>query len=216
MRTTTLHSAARLAFAGLALAAIIVQLHHAPADSRAVVNFFSFFTIDANLLAIVVLSLTAVRGSRPRSAGLEALRGAATLYMAITGVVFALLLSGLQEDLQLTLPWVNDVLHTVMPIVLVADWLLDRPRVPLERRWIGVWLLFPIAWAAYTLVRGPIVDWYPYPFIDPRVHGYGGVAAIAIVLALGFALVAALVWLLGWRRVPPVGATAGLPRRRPL
>lgn len=201
MRTTLL-PATRLAFAALALAAIVVQLRHAPPGSRFVVNFFSFFTIDSNLLAIVVLTLTAAYGGRPRPAGIEALRGAATLYMAITGVVFALLLSGLQEDLQLTLPWVNDVLHTLMPIVLVADWLLDRPRIRLERRLIGAWLLFPVAWAAYTLVRGPIVVWYPYPFIDPRIHGYGGVTVIAIVLAVGFAIASALVWLVGRRRDP--------------
>jgi hypothetical protein len=210
---TTILTLVRLSFAALALAAIAVQLHHLPEGHRFVVNFFSFFTIDSNLLAVVVLALTAMRGGRTRSPAFEAVRGATTLYMAITGVVFALLLSGLQEDLQLTLPWVNDVLHTVMPIVVVLDWLLDPPRVALPRRAIATWLAFPVVWAAFTLTRGPIVDWYPYPFIDPRVHGYDGVAVIAVVLAAAFAVASAIVWLAGRRRTWRAPAAAG-PRRR--
>ena len=60
-------------------------------------------------------------------------RNAAVLYMAITGVVFALLLSGLQEDLQTSASWVDFVVHKLMPVVLVADWLVDRPRHRLPR-----------------------------------------------------------------------------------
>ena len=28
-----------------------------------------------------------------------------------------------------------------------------------------------------TLIRGPIADWYPYPFLDPGVDGAGSVVA---------------------------------------
>ncbi len=108
---------------------MVVQLDHQLSRPGArPANFFSFFTIQSNLVAAVALLVVGLRASRPRSLRLEALRGASTLYMAITGVVFAVLLSNIQEDLQLTLPWVNTVLHQVMPIVLVLDWLLDPPR----------------------------------------------------------------------------------------
>ncbi len=195
----------RLAFAALALVAIAAQLHHLSSGSRfRPVNFFSFFTIDSNLLAIATLTVSAVVARRPPSAVVEALRGAATLYLAITGIVFALLLADIQEDLQLTLPWVDTVLHTILPAVLVVDWLIDPPRTRLHPRLIALWLAFPVVWGAYTLARGPLADWYPYPFIDPRVHGYGGVAAIAAVLFAGFALASLLVWVLGRR---PSGAS---------
>ena len=204
----------RLAFAGLAVAAIAVQLRHGASrpDFRPA-NFFSFFTIQANLFAIVTLTVAGLVGVRPRSARLEAVRGASTLYMAITGVVFALLLSDIQEDLQLTLPWVDTVLHRLMPIVLVLDWLVDPPRYRLLRRTIATWLVYPVVWGAYTLVRGPIADWYPYPFIDVRRHGYDGVAITAAVLLVGFAVASALVWLLGRRRGPtedgPLASASG-------
>jgi hypothetical protein len=190
----------RLAFAALAVAAIAVQVHHLSSGARfRPVNFFSFFTIDSNLLAIATLTLSALVARRPPSAVVEALRGAATLYLAITGVIFTLLLADIQEDLQLTLPWVDTVLHTILPAVLAVDWLVDPPRTRLHPRLIALWLAFPVVWATYTLVRGPLADWYPYPFIDPRVHGYGGVAAIAAVLFAGFSVASLLVWVLGRR-----------------
>ncbi len=118
----------RLATALLILAAIVVQLFN-PDDPWAVAaNFFSFFTIQSNLFAAVVLIVVAARAAAPRSPRLDVIRGAATLYLLITGVVFALLLSNIPEDLQLTLPWVDTVLHQVAPILIVLDWLVDPPR----------------------------------------------------------------------------------------
>jgi hypothetical protein len=44
-------------------------------------------------------------------------------------------------------------------------------------------VLFPLAWLAYTLLRGPVVTWYPYPFIDVITHGYVRVVANVLVVA---------------------------------
>jgi len=63
----------------------------------------------------------------------------------------------------------------------------------------------------YTLVRGPVVGWYPYPFLDPRERGYLHVAVSSIIVCAAFLAVAALLcWagtLLSLRRsAPPSGA----------
>ncbi|MEE3920616.1 Pr6Pr family membrane protein [Micromonospora sp. BRA006-A] len=50
--------------------------------------------------------------------------------------------------------------------------------------------MFPLGYLGFALVRGLIVDRYPYPFIDAGELGYDGVA----VSAVGFATV---FWLLG-------------------
>ena len=64
------------------------------------------------------------------SVWLSQLRGAATLYMAITGMIFSLLLSG--ADVQTPIPWVNSTLHYVFPLFIVIDWLVDRSVRPLS------------------------------------------------------------------------------------
>ena len=61
---------------------------------------------------------------------------------------------------------------------------------------VAAWLSFPLAWIAYTLVRGEAVDWYPYPFVDVSKIDYDGVLGRSVLLAIGFAAAgAALLWL---------------------
>ncbi|HEU5203166.1 MAG TPA: Pr6Pr family membrane protein [Candidatus Limnocylindrales bacterium] len=157
-------------------------------------QFFAFFTIQSNLFGVAVLASVVARGDRPRSATLEVLRGAAALYLTITFVVVTLFLSG--ADVQLELQWVDFALHTLFPVVVVLDWLLDPPPTRLGVRHALVWLSYPLVWVTLTLIRGAVDGWYPYPFLDPANGGYASVA-LYFVTILGFFLVVgmALIWL---------------------
>lgn len=156
-----------------------------------VANFFSFFTIDSNIIAAAALLWAAL--AHVRSPRLDIVRGAATLYMVITGIVTVVLLRNI--DVDLTLPAVDLILHTIIPIVMIADWLIDPPTTRFGVRQVGYWFAFPLAWLAYTLARGPLADWYPYPFLNPLNGGYGVVTAycVGVVLA-GVAVSAVLAW----------------------
>ena len=164
---------ARLGFATAAVVAITYQFaslrQGLPTFSPG--NFFSFFTIETNLFAIAMLASVVVVRPTERTVLFDAVRGAVTLYIAITGVVFALLLAGLQESLDTHIAWVDFTVHKLIPIVLVADWLLDPPRHRLSPRIAASWLLYPLAYLVYTLIRGRSVGWYPYPFLDVSHHG---------------------------------------------
>lgn len=163
-------------------------------------NFFSFFTIQSNILGVATVFLLVIVRRAERTPLLDGVRSGVVLYMAITGVVFALLLAGMQEELQTTIPWVDFVVHKLMPIVLVVDWLVDPPRHRLPKWTAAPWLGFPLAWLVYTLVRGASVDWYPYPFVDVGELGYDGVFLRSIFLAVGMALTAAAMLWIGNRR----------------
>ena len=189
-------NAARLAFATTAIVAMTYQFATSADTAFRKANFFSFFTIQSNLLGVAALFALVLVPRARRTALFDGARSAAVLYMAITGVVFALLLSGLQQELQTSLEWVNFVVHKLMPVVLVADWLIDSPRHRLPRVAVLGWLAYPLAWLGYTLMRGEAEGWYPYPFVDVSELGYGGVLGRTVVLAIGFALAgAALLWL---------------------
>ena len=178
----------RGATALIAIAAIVVQAK-VLADNGVldIVNFLSYFTIQSNLIGIAVFLILAVREPGPRPRWLESLRGAATVYLTVTFVVVLLLLRGIDVGLQLA--WVDFALHTLTPIVIVADWLLDPPTVRLTRRDALGWLAYPLAWLVYTLVRGPLVGWYPYPFLDPAHGGYASVAVTSLVILVAGAFV---------------------------
>jgi hypothetical protein len=184
------------AFTGvLALVAIAAQLKVTfDAGVLDPVNFFSDFTIQSNLIGAAVLLYLAVRGDAPRSGRVDWWRGAASVYLTITFFVVIFLLS--KTDVGLQLQWVDVVLHKLVPIVVVADFLIDPPATRLSISDGLLWLVVPLIWLGYTMFRGPIADWYPYPFLDPADGGYGPVAVTVVaIFVAGAALCAVYVWL---------------------
>jgi hypothetical protein len=184
----------RLAFGLLDLVAIIFQVIYLTRHRALnVVNFFSYFTILSNVLATLILIIGAfylLRRRKPSHLE-DGIRSAAVLYMAVTGIVYAALLSG--QNLGLLLPWVNDVLHKIMPILVVADWLYQPARTKLKVKESPLLLVFPIIFLFYSLIRGPIVGWYPYLFLNPsKSGGYAGVAAYCVVILVLFFILSSL------------------------
>ena len=195
MNRTTITPLYKLAFGLLGLSSLVLEI--VVLQNRGVFepgNFFSYFTVLSNMLAVGVLFAGAwFAYKKKRSAEYDDVRGAATLYMALTGVVFATLLSSLDPRLLTAVPWDNTVLHYIMPIFMVVDWIIDPPVHAIKLRQTVLWLVFPIGYVLYSLVRGPIVGWYPYPFLNPANGGYGVIAITCVCIAL-FVLAAA--WLL--------------------
>ncbi len=184
-------AAYRIGLAALAAVALGWQAHIVAAQGRRLADFFSFFTIQSNILGVLVFAWGGVLVMIGRPSPPEVLRGAVVLYLLVTGVVYALLLSGIEGAG--TEPWVNAVVHQVMPIVVVLDWLFVPPVTPMPLRRVSWWLAFPLLYLAYTLIRGRLVDWYPYPFLDPRPQGYGHALIGIIGVAIGFVLATLLV-----------------------
>jgi len=183
----------------LVIAAIVAQaIALANAGAFNPTRFFAFFTILSNLIGVAAFGWLIAQGDRPRSRGLELLRGAAVVYLTVTFFVVIFLLSGI--DVQLQLVWVDVVLHKIFPIIVVADWILDPPTTRLSMRDGLFWLAFPLAWTGVTLVRGALDGWYPYPFLDPANGGYGQVAITAVAITAGFLLVSAVTLALGNRK----------------
>ncbi|MDH6180790.1 hypothetical protein M2152_000972 [Microbacteriaceae bacterium SG_E_30_P1] len=208
----------RLVAAGAGIAAIVGQLitsldYWAKNDVTnvplAITNFFSFFTILSNVGAIVVMLIGAfVLFTRkgPDPSWFTLLRASVATYMIITGIVYNLLLRGIQLPQGTTLEWSNEILHVAVPIIMLLDWIFTPGRTPIE--WNQLWkiLIFPIVWVVYTMVRGPFTPnelagtsyWYPYPFLNPYTshNGYLSVAFYIVLIAATIGLVAAgVIWI---------------------
>lgn len=202
----------RCVLAALSIAGVVTQTVIAVRLDVDVVDVFSYFTILGNLFASVVLLASAYRtvARVPSTPRWEAVRGANVVYIAFVGLVFNTLLA--DADLGPLMPWVNVVHHMLVPAAVVADWLLFPPRTRLSARWAWWTLVVPVAYTAYSLIRGPIAHFYPYPFFNPaNFGGYGGVAGYcAVLLAAFIALAFGVRWVgnaLGSRadrRVAPV------------
>lgn len=180
---------ARILFGVLGLSSVVIEIIVLQSENLLnLANFFSFFTIISNTLAAVYLIYFGITNNQSRTS--QILRGALTLYMLMTGIIFAVMLSGL-ENIRLTaVPWDNLVLHYIMPFVVVLDWILAPPKMVFTRKTVLVWLLFPILYVLYTLLRGSFVGWYPYPFLNPSLSSYAQVLTTAVIIA-GFVIIAA-------------------------
>lgn len=92
-----------------------------------------------------------------------------------------------------------------VPLLVLLDWLFAPDRRALGYGAVGRVVVFPLAWVAITLGRGPFTGnevtgaatYYPYPFLDPATGGggYGTVAVWVLVIA---ALICGLTLLLTW------------------
>ena len=180
-------------------ASVLVE-ENPPRLFERMVRLVGYFTIQANLLvAVSVFGL--VRDPVRDGPAWRVVRLAGVVGIAVTGIVHWFLLRPLL-DLAGWSYLCDKLLHVVVPLLAVVGWLVFGPRPRVTLRTILLMLIWPAAWVVYTLVRGAITAFYPYPFLDVSVLG-GLAVATACVGVLGLLLVVALlVWLVD-RRVPP-------------
>jgi len=161
-----------------------------PDRGTRVIRFASYLTIWSNVLvAWSTLSLALGRDQDTRL--WRALRLDAVVICFGGGIVHFFFLRPLL-DLDGWNLAADKLLHVVVPLFAAVGWLLFGPRGRAAVADLVPFLVVPVFWLGYTLVRGAFVDWYPYPFVDVGEHGYGvvalncvGISALMLVLAWG-------------------------------
>ncbi|WP_460117685.1 Pr6Pr family membrane protein [Pseudomonas sp. S2_C03] len=154
------------------------------------VSFFSYFTVITNTLVATVLTChLSARESAARRWFLQpGVSSAIAVSIVIVGVAYNVLLRHLwhPEGWQ----WVADeLMHDVMPLLFLVWWWLCVPKGTLRLRHIGLWVIYPVVYFAYVLLRGHLLAVYPYPFIDVDSLGYPQVFLNAGGLLVGFLVI---------------------------
>lgn len=183
-----------LLFAVIPQIAIFYDLTHGYRD---LANYYSTFTILMNTIATVMFLILFIVGPKYKAAWIDSLRGAVTGYLLVLGAIYFVLLRNLPDDPTApTIPLVNHTLHYLMQGIAFFDWIAFPPKNRLAISNFVKWLLFPLAFVAYTLVRGRIVIWYPYPFLDP-VNGYLPMVPTLATMVVAGLVLSVLIILLG-------------------
>lgn len=148
------------------------------------------FTYQANVLAAAYYGWTLLSPKADRRTGL---RGAVVLYVVVAGLIWNLFLT--QRSMGYTPA--NLLLHVVVPVLALADWLLVGRGTAPARWWQPfAWLVYPAAYGAVAVaVLNHAGRRAPYFFLDPTSVGVTAVAANigllgAGILGLGFVLLA--------------------------
>lgn len=189
-----LFAALRFAAAAAIVVAVVAQLHRSVQDPAFFFfNFFGYFTIQSNLLIAGSFALTAAvsLAAIKSPPWLDVVRGATATYMATTGIVYNLLLAnGPLGDFNVA--WSNDILHRVIPIFAVLEFVLLGDRGPIPWRRVWFFLIYPVVWLIVILIRGQ--SFVPYPFLNTVTIGWGAVilyclAITAFIVGMSFLVV---------------------------
>ena len=181
----------------LQLYLMLVRAPGAMAMLQEAITFFSFFTILTNILVALVFTAVAagwVTGVK-QFFNRPSVQAATAVYITIVGVSYHMLLAQLwnPQGAQLL---ADTLLHSMMPAAYILYWVLFGPRAGLRWKDAVVWLIYPGVYLLYVLAKGAVSGVYPYPFVDVKILGYGGVfirAGVFLLAFLGLGLLAVAV-----------------------
>lgn len=162
-----------------------------------IIDFFSYFTIWSNIAVAVVATLLALDPLRD-GRWLRAVRLSSLLMISITGLVYGVILAGVSE-LRGWEVLANFFIHQSVPLLAIVVFVVAGPRGWIDWPTVARSMVLPLIWLAYILVRGEVIDAYPYFFMDVVVLGYGQVLLnVAGVLLLGLVLAIAFLFVDRW------------------
>jgi hypothetical protein len=178
---------AAVIFAGIALFALGLELWLSLQTTatqglnwgRGTLRFFTSFTIQANILVVLMLLAFALRPKIEEWTVHPFERSAIASYIAVVAVTYLLALRGLRASQGAQL-LADVLLHYLVPLGYLAFWLVVMRKAGL--RWYDplLWLIYPLFFLAFVLIHGRFTGFYPYPFIDVSKLGWGGMALNAL------------------------------------
>ena len=161
------------------------------------------------LLLVAHMAISLKKGVNGAVALFPAMKGAFTLMIAVTILVYHFLLAGgkaPEYDGTNIQRWLaNMLLHYVAPAMVILDWILFDPKRVFRRFDPLLWLIIPVLYAVFTLIRAEIGGEiagkgtrFPYFFLDIDAIGWSGMLGYVGVFAVIFTALGYVMLLLDW------------------
>ncbi len=196
----------------IAWAALVLQLYlmvsgkgipvpgYDPTTLTTVVNFLSYFTILSNISVALLTTVAAFAPHSPmgRFFARPIVAVSVQLFITVTGLIYFFVLRKLWNPVGAQ--YAADAgLHYVTPVLFTLYWLVFVPKGQLRPSSVPSMLILPLAYGAYSLIRGAITQavypsaiWYPYPFIAVNEIGYPRTLLNIVGVTFVFAVVGSI------------------------
>lgn len=148
------------------------------------IRFFSYFTILTN--SILAYYFTRQALGIPTQFNLPGNLTAITVYITVVALVYQIMLRPLWSPTGLA-RLVDELLHSVIPVLTIFYWYRFENHAQTRSKQIPKWLIFPLVYLIYILIRGYFSGFYPYPFVNVAALGFGAVLLNAAMLFMIFA-----------------------------
>jgi hypothetical protein len=158
-----------------------------------IIRYFGFFTILTNILVALCCTVLVLKSN-------SFMGNFFIKYTTITAIAVYITVVGLVYNLILRFLWnprgaekvVDELLHTVIPILFILFWLVYIPKAFIKWKNIFIWLTFPFLYLVCILIRGSFTGYYPYPFVDVIQVGYNKVFINSLGMLVVFLLISIL------------------------
>ncbi|WPU96544.1 Pr6Pr family membrane protein [Mucilaginibacter sabulilitoris] len=170
---------------------IPASLNQGRSIAGTLVMILSFFTIQVNLLAGLAMGALLLKPSTLAFFTRGYVIAGIALYITIVCLVSNTVLLGLVHLTGLALV-ADKLMHLINPILFVAYWLFFIPKEKLKWTQTLNWLWYPFFYFLYTIIRGTVNHWYPYPFINADKLGYSQVIVNSLFILGAFLILGLL------------------------
>lgn len=139
-----------------------------------IIRFFSFFTILTNILVALYFTYQMLNPKKGSSSKINSpgVLTAITVYITTVGLVYQVALRHVWHPKGLQM-LVDELLHTIIPVLVLLYWMRYEDKLKVQWKKIPSYLIYPLCYLAYILIRGGISGFYPYHFINVPDLGWG-------------------------------------------
>lgn len=175
------------------IAELLVIIGLETSVASAIVAYFGYFTICTNIFVAMCVTSQAVQKQSNFCTFFRrsSVVGCATGSIIIVGFAYHFLLRA-TANLQGYRFFIDFLLHYVNPVLMLVFWIYYTPPRALQYKQLVHWVVYPLSYLAYILIRGAVIHKYPYAFVNVDVIGYASTLQFAATLTLQFLVVSAL------------------------
>jgi len=136
------------------------------------IGSLKYYTMQTNLMVAIWFTIAIIWYNNPKSLQkiTGKIKGAVMLYITVTFLVFAIVLSPLYHPTGFAF-FSNLVLHYIAPIAFIIDWILTETEVKYEWNFLLYWFIYPICYLCFATIFGTFTGDYLYPFLDINALG---------------------------------------------
>jgi len=184
-----------VAWLALILQFYLMMQNRVAGKPETIIRFFSFFTILTNLFVAITFTVLSA-GRQDNFFSKPSVLSAITVYIFIVGLVYNTVLRSIWNPKGLQL-YVDEALHVATPMLCLFYWFLYVPGKGLKWKNAFSWLLYPLIYLLYVLIRGSFSHFYPYFFINADELSYEKVIINSLYVTLAFLVVSLVLIAIG-------------------
>ncbi|MDL2324248.1 Pr6Pr family membrane protein [Ruminococcaceae bacterium OttesenSCG-928-A16] len=171
-------------------------------------GMFKYYTIQSNMLVFLFYICAAVfgaiklaqKGVKGTNTFAPVAKGAVTMAITVTLLIYQFVLAPGAFTMAGEGALANNLVHLVVPLLVLADWLLFDKKGRYRAGDPFTWLVIPLLYYIYAIIAAVLgVTYhggsrYPYFFIDADALGWGRSLLNVVVIGAAFLALGYLFW----------------------